>query len=207
MLKLLSSVIICLTLTNSLRAQDDFYFGLKGGVNFSQLRGASMETDGVRIGSHVGIVAHFDLSEKFSLQPEITYSTQGYRINTATGINDNGTTAVYKLNERFDYINIPVLVGFEFARNWTFQMGPQLGISIGNSVDLEIIEGQNDFQLFSLGSLLNTIEFGLGSGFQFDINSFFIQARYIFGLSEVIGLGAANGLFNSNGQVSVGYKF
>ena len=61
--------------------RSDISFGLKGGLNFSMISGD--DTDGLdgRIDFHIGVVNEIPISDKFSFQPEILYSSQGDKMS------------------------------------------------------------------------------------------------------------------------------
>src|SRR5882762_10660775 len=62
-------------------------FGLKGGLNVAtvHVKNSSYNVD-PRISAYAGGLAHIHLSKEFALQPELTFSGQGYKVN-GTGAN------------------------------------------------------------------------------------------------------------------------
>ena len=66
---LLLSTIAILGLCNSIKAQD-VNFGLKTGLNISNLTGGDADRNNI-FNFHVGGFAEFELNEKISLQPEL----------------------------------------------------------------------------------------------------------------------------------------
>ena len=54
------------------------HFGLKGGVNVSQLHfnDAQISSDS-KVGLHFGVLAHIHTSKTWALQPELLYSLEG----------------------------------------------------------------------------------------------------------------------------------
>lgn len=56
-------------------------FGVKGGLNFSTVSGDNTENIDDVTSYNIGVVSEIPLSEKFSFQPEILYSRQGYSFN------------------------------------------------------------------------------------------------------------------------------
>lgn len=89
-------------------------FGLKGGVNFSNLKiGTNSNTDS-RTGFHVGMLSHMHLSRLWALQHEVYFSSQG-----ASYANDK--------KDRLNYINIPLLVQLMPGEGFRLQTGPQIG--------------------------------------------------------------------------------
>ena len=54
-------------------------FGARAGLNLASMTGddAAGDLDG-RTSLHLGVTAEIEISDSFSLQPELTYSGQGY---------------------------------------------------------------------------------------------------------------------------------
>ena len=90
-------------------------YGIKGGVNFSNISNDAADTKAdTKTGFHLGGLAHIHLTRSFAIQPEIVYSTQGAEYSDGK----------LKLN----YINVPVLAQYMFGRGFRLETGPQLGI-------------------------------------------------------------------------------
>ena len=77
MKKLLFIVAIAAFGFTTVNAQEVSY-GAKAGVNFASIWGDDNDEAGIRTSFHVGAVVEIAFSEKFSLQPELVYSSQGY---------------------------------------------------------------------------------------------------------------------------------
>ena len=75
MKKLCLAVIAVLSLTYS-QAQE-VQFGAKAGVNFANLTGDDVDNSDMRTSFHLGVVAEIKINEKFSVQPELLYSSKG----------------------------------------------------------------------------------------------------------------------------------
>ena len=153
----------------SLLPAQNVVFGAKAGGNLATLTGNSDFE--YKFGAQFGAVANIALSLDFSLQPELFYSAQGYRRNE-NGVRETG---------KIDYFNLPVLINFRVAEGFSLQAGPQLGVNIRNEREVEGGIGDNT-ALF-----INDIDFSAALGLQYFFDaSFFAQARYTFGLSEVV---------------------
>ena len=168
MKKLFLFTIAIIGFTFTSQAQS-FKLGLKGGINLSTLNGDAISSniDG-RTGYHIGAVAQLSLAG-FALQPELIYSAQG--------IDDLD----------IDYLNLPVLVKFKFAKIFSLEAGPQFGFAINDSSDL------GDPESFDLSG-------AVGAGVE--ISKFFAQIRYNIGFTDVLkDLDSKNATF----QLSVGH--
>jgi len=158
----------------------DAKFGIKVGVNFSQLHVNTNDfgsgNSDSRTGFFIGGVATIEISEKFHFQPELLYSSEGGD------------------NVAFDYINLPLMGKYYAADGFNLQFGPQLGylLSVDGETDLE---GANRLML------------GLNFGVGYDINeNFFTMARYDLGLSSLVDDSTIDSSQKSF-QIGVGYRF
>ena len=101
-------ITICLILATSITTQAQiFKLGLKGGINYANQNGTTItvnstnyKTDAIT-NYHIGLLAEVKLGERFSIQPEVLYSTQGAKYD-AIGVVDNFTNDV-------GYISIPLM--------------------------------------------------------------------------------------------------
>ena len=81
MKKILLAAVLFIATTTAIQAQF-IQIGVKGGVNFanqtggSDFEGISVDKEGIT-SYHAGLVAELKLLEKFSIQPELLYTTQG----------------------------------------------------------------------------------------------------------------------------------
>jgi len=162
------------------------HFGVKGGANFASLTGSDADGLDGRTSFHFGGVVVIGISEKFAVQPELVYSSQGFKISEF-GFDGTG---------KLDYINIPILADINLSSGFSLQVGPQIGFNITDKFE---IEGQSE----SLDA--ESIDFGLAGGAQFKMESgLFFQARYAMGLSDVASDGTIK---NSVFSLSIGYFF
>ncbi|AUP79075.1 porin family protein [Flavivirga eckloniae] len=156
-------------------------FGFKAGVNFAALSGDSntlgSSLDG-RTGYHIGAVAQLGIAKKFAIQPEVLYSAQGLK------------------DVDVDYINVPVLVKFKFAKFFSVEAGPQLGFVINNDIPKE--SEPKDFNFSGV--------IGVGAEYK----SYFVQLRFTPGGVGKHNLGSSlvgtsSQVQNEMLQISIGY--
>ena len=211
MKKLLFLTAIAVLTFNSSIAQEDtssdegISFGVKVGGNISNTsNGKEISDDGStdnRYGFNVGAVVHIPISEKFSLQPEVVYSQQGFTYSFEFDLDLFGVSdIVYRL----DYINIPIMASYQVVKGLTLQAGPQVGFNINAEVyssDIDLDDG------FNLSESTNTVDFGAGLGAQYELDfGLFFQARYVWGFSNYVDSEDADSS-NRVGSLSVGYFF
>lgn len=162
-------------------------FGAKAGVNFASVTGDDVDSAESRTSFQAGAVVNIGVTELFSVQPEVVFSAQGFKET------DGGVESVLMLN----YINIPVLADFEVAPGLSLQGGPQVGINIGDDVE---VDGTN------VGSLdAESVEVGAAIGAQYKLPvGVFFQARYTIGLTDIVkDISAKNSVLG----VAVGWFF
>jgi hypothetical protein len=170
-------------------------FGIKGGLNMSTVVGGDVDNTKSLVGFHVGGFAEIHVVEKFFIQPELLFSTQGTKFDGPFG-EDYDT----KLN----YLNIPVLAKYYIVdKKFSVEAGPQLGILLSAKAD------DNDIKDFT-----RSVDFGfnLGAGYSFTDN-LSINLRYTIGLSPLFDEDIdSEGEYydsakNSNLALSLAYKF
>jgi hypothetical protein len=178
---------VVLFLVKATFAQRGVDFGLKGGVNFANLKDDANNNTEWRTGWHLGGLAHIHVSRRFAIQPELVYSAQG-----AEYAND-----LVKL--RLNYVNIPVLAQYMFGEGFRLQTGPQFGILASSDMksgntETDIEDGIRNFDFaWSFGSSY-LMRSGLG-----------IDARYSLGLRDISE--ANPDLKNRVWQVGLFYQF
>lgn len=184
------------------QAQEYFNFGIKGGVNFANFTGDDADDADFknRTGFHIGLLAEIMVAEKFALQPEILYSSQGGK----SRFQDFDEFAGEEMDIQFkvDYISVPVMLKYFVVPGLSVGAGPQFSFLVDSEAEASF-EGEeasvditDETEKFDLG-----LAVGLGYGLP---GGFLVQARYVRGFSDVY---SESNLRNSIFQVSVGYKF
>lgn len=187
-------VCICLFSFGGVQAQEFFNFGVKGGVNFATLTGDDADELDVKMktGFHLGVLAEIMISDKFGIQPEVLYSSQGAK-------SDMGDVDV---DLKLDYIAVPVMLKYFVAPGFSLEAGPQFSFLTKSEIEAES-QGdsasqdlKDDTESFDMGAAV-----GLGYGLP---QGFLVQARYVMGFSDVY---TDSDTKNSVIQLSVGWKF
>jgi len=114
-------------------AQAQAKFGIKGGINYSNLSGDLITEDANRskVGFLGGIMANFPLSSDnfVSIQPELLYSQKGYQYQKDQVTIDNATYE-FRGKRNFNYLDLPVLVKINTGPIF-FEAGPQASYLLG----------------------------------------------------------------------------
>ncbi|PKD15887.1 hypothetical protein APR41_11440 [Salegentibacter salinarum] len=179
---LLLAVVTVLGFTN-VKAQE-IEFGAKGGLNFASVSGDNTEGIDVVTSLNFGVLSEIPVSDKFSFQPELMYSGQGYSFN-------ENTIAL-------SYLNLPLMGKYYITKGLSVEAGPQIGFLL--SAKNEETDVKDSFNSFDFG-----VNFGLGYKFDNGLN---FGARYNLGLTDINNLDNSSSK-NKNGvfQLSVGYFF
>lgn len=172
-------------------------FGVKAGVNFSDINGPDVESFNGKTSFHVGAVAEIPVSDNFAVQPELLYSEQGSDYEEESF---DGTVSV-------NYLNIPVMAKFEVAEGLSVEAGPQIGflLSAKDEYDFEGGSEEEDIK-----DQLKGTDFGLNFGLGYKLeNGLNFSARYNLGLSNVNDGDIDDGAEYKNGvfQIGIGFLF
>jgi len=184
-------------------------FGAKAGLNFANLTG-DIEDASMKIGFNLGGFAEIKVSDKFSVQPELLYSTQGAKNETS----EDGFTSESKLN--LSYLNIPIMAKYYVSEKFSLEAGPQIGFLLSAKSKYEFTESDGEGGSISVSGdedvkdSFESIDFGLNLGTAYDFTeNLFAGLRYNIGLSNVAKTesGDDTKINNSVISLSLGYRF
>ena len=177
---ILTAVAVC---AFSFANAQDTKFGAKVALNIATLTGDVGDASSL-VGFQIGAFAEFKISQKFAIQPELMYSTQG-------ASSDSGGDL------KLDYINIPVMAKYYVAKSFSLEAGPQIGFLVSAKADGEDVKDFVKSTDFS---------FNLGAGYDFT-EKLSAGLRYNFGLSNIDDTDSGDSVKNGVFSVSLGYKF
>lgn len=190
----------------------DVKFGVKGGVNFATLTG-DVQNASMKVGFNVGGFAEIKVSEKFSVQPEVLFSTQGAK-DEESGDLGGGTTYKDENKINLAYLNVPIMAKYYVADKFSLEAGPQFGflMSAKNDYTSTTTNGgvtNTESQNVDIKDSTKSVDFGLnfGAGYEFTEN---VSAgvRYNLGLSDISDDNDDNTKVNNSViSLSIGYKF
>ena len=197
----------------------DVKFGAKAGINVATLNNDNKVYDVESITAfHIGVMAEIMLSDKFSFQPELMYSSQGAVESSSINAVDfagEPKSSDYETEYKLDYINLPLMAKYYVTEGLSLEAGPQIGFLLNSEADFkysDTADGTTDSGsgTNNLKDFTSTIDFGLnfGLGYKLD-NGLNFSARYNLGLSNVNDFPGSddNKSKNSVLQVSVGFFF
>lgn len=155
--------------------------GIKAGLNYANFAGTELKTDAIT-SYHAGIVAQIVITDGFSFQPELLYTTQGASYNNVE----------QEIKNELGDISIPAILKIDLNKTFSLELGPQV---------LILLSEKNNFNVEDS----NTFDFSVVGGLGIKVTkSIFVQARYGLGLTEISKDAKAK---NSVVQVSAGILF
>ena len=154
--------------------------GLQGGIafsNLSNLRNAIDFRGGVDTNARTGVIAgpfvRVAINDKAALQTEALFATRGA---TAT----DGTN---ELRIKLTYVDIPILARFRPAGDGPFYVliGPSVNFNVSaKAVDVFPVEAEID-----INDDIKTAEFAVVFGAGVSIRRYFVEGRYLAGLTDI----------------------
>lgn len=161
--------------------------GAKGGINIANITGNNTSSLEPVAAFNFGLMAEIPISQKFSFQPEIMFSGQGYSFEGSDG-------NLVALN----YLNVPLMAKYYVIKGLSIEAGPQIGYLL--SAKNESTDVKDSFKKVDFGA-------NLGVGYKLE-NGLNFGARYNFGLSDINDVSNDSSKFrNSVLQLSIGYFF
>jgi len=187
MKKILLAAVLFIATTATIQAQL-LKIGVKAGVNFASQTGdafpdQNFNKDGIT-SFHAGLVAEVKLLEKFAIQPELLYSTQGATYKFADAQED--------FKNELAYLSVPVMAKIYMTKSLSLEVGPQASFLLSQKDDVRFDDAK-------------TFDFAVNAGLGLKITeSIFLQGRYSLGLTEA----SSNAdIKNSVVQISAGFLF
>lgn len=190
-------------------------FGAKAGLNLSDLSFSHGTDPDSKVGFHLGGFAEIGLTDKFAIQPELVFSTQGGKQEYSENYSEPGYSYSYNEETKYNlsYINLPVIAKFYVIKSLALEAGPQIGFVTGAKAKYEWTEndggdvfsasGERDFKKDIKGT---DFSFNFGASYNFTDN-LFAGLRYNVGLTDIEDTDSPNEVKNSVLSLSVGYKF
>lgn len=169
-------------------------FGIRGGLNATNISFDKLPNRGERYGFHLGIFTEVPLVTDFmTIQPELSYSVKGTSYKPAS--------VSQKLN--MNYVDLLLPVAFKLS-SIDVQVGPFVSYLISTP----------DYTVYNENKVIidafKKFDAGLTAGLSYNFSRMMIGIRYNQGFMDVtkdnarVLLGSGK---NAVGQVSLGYKF
>ncbi|OBX26964.1 outer membrane protein with beta-barrel domain [Gelidibacter algens] len=185
-------------------------FGVKGGVNLSTVAGDDIGDQDLLTSFHLGLFMEIPISERFSFQPEVLYSGQGFTAVTRDESNFFNTDG--NVDYKLSYIQVPLMAKFYLVKGLYAEAGPQFGFKVKEEIDFNSDSDGGDIEIDSDDSQIKDFDtsLALGAGYKFD-NGFSLSARYTYGLTTIVKDDSAflgnSDIKNAVWQFGVGFSF
>ena len=181
-----SKILICTSLVLTFMAftgvkaqQNEPKFGIKGGVNFSNLYTDNVDDNNVLTGFNVGLFAKLPVTNFISIQPEISYTGKGAELVYNNALVSG--TAQFKL----DYIEVPLLLVVNVTKNFNIHAGPYAAYLISGKTTNKSSNGSYNFQDNINTDDFNRFDAGLAGGVGLDLEPVSFGIRYNYGLTKI----------------------
>ena len=163
-------------------------FGIKGGVNLTNMFVNDVSDENMKVGFNAGFFAKLPVTKGFSIQPELLYSSKGAKETYNNFLEGKGE---YRFN--LNYIELPVLAVINVAKNFNVHVGPYISyLAAVNIKDLND-DGTIDEIKELNAENFNRIDYGVAGGLGIDISNITLGARYSYGLHEIGKSGSLSG--------------
>lgn len=179
-------VIIASGITTRLTAQEKMgnmrtkaKFGVKGGVNISNLYTKEVNDENSLIGFNLGLFAKLPVNSMFAIQPEIYYTTKGAK-NTYNNLFANGS-----VKYTFNYVEVPILAVINITKNFNIHGGPYVAYWLSGKVKNESNVTLFNFEDDITTDDYNKIDAGFAAGVGVDVGGASVGLRYNYGLTKV----------------------
>lgn len=152
-------------------------YGVKAGANFYQFGGedgSDIESQKMKVGFNLGGFVNLALSEQFSIQPELLFSSQGTMQKSGEA----------KVTWNLNYINIPVMAQYNTASGFYAETGPEIGFLMSAKAKVKV-DGESDSEDIKDQFKGFNFSWGLGAGYKLS-SGLGIGARYVLGLANII---------------------
>ncbi|WP_166921639.1 outer membrane beta-barrel protein [Flavobacterium poyangense] len=166
--KIVSLLFVCFALVQT-QAQVNFKTGFRTGLNLSTI--SEMHAD-YRTDFYAGAFTEINLTKRYALQPEITYSRQGSD-NVARNYFDEvtKTNKIERRDLKLDYLSLSLINKFTFGPGIQIQFGPSLDILLDDN--LAVRKTRNDL------AFITGVAYRLPSGLTF-------EARFKKGFLDIL---------------------
>lgn len=196
---------------NKSRQKGNLFFGIKSGINLTDLTNNSGPYDEQLIPRfQASLVLRKCLTHVFSFQPELQYSRQGFLIKIN---NSNLSNTSVTRNSVSEYLNLSSLFRFDLGKNQTkfiLMVGPYLGYCINWKNEVSYDNKKINYWVSDWSST-NRIEIGGSVGFGIshsltNNDQIVLDSKLSYGFNGIAkNVGAPNNRNNLYNSFSIGY--
>jgi hypothetical protein len=198
--KLLILFFFLLALSRENNSFAQFSIGIKGGVNFSQLKtdfktqsfGDNLQQSLDTKTGYVGGV-YVRIGSKLFIQPEFIFSAKGGSVNILKG---GSTSSSQTVSIEYTNFDIPVLIGFKIGP-LRLNAGPMASFKISDKGLDEALKAYSS----NVSDSFKNASYGYQAGGGLDLGALSVDLRYEGSLSEVSGNTFNNINFTQKGNL------
>ena len=183
-------IAIGLIFSINLSAQNDFKIGINTGINYPDIRGHEYaKYNNFKVGYLFGVTFDYYLKENLSLKANINYERKIKKLQLTYFDYDAEESGKENFREIYEYINIPILLKYEFGNSKFFaNAGPFFNYLLNNKIEPDYPNDDSD-----VVTELKKIDFGLSLGIGTNIslnekNDITIEIRDDFGIVDTGGV-------------------
>lgn len=191
--------------------------GVHGGVNLSQVMFSPSIRQKFLPGANAGINFRYTEEKHFGFIIEANFEQRGWA--------ENFDEAPFSYSRTINYVQIPFMSHIYFGRRHKFfiNLGPSVSFKTGDSVksnfDYSNVGSVPDFPVHTLQQYgyptKGAVDFGISGGLGGELgitrrHSIYLEARYYFGIANVLPAGRTDHFKSSNPMalsISLGYWF
>ncbi len=216
MKNVLKTLALLLFIATSYSLSAQIAIGPKAGINLATIGGDDAPDDVKSIvGFQFGAAAEISVNEMISVQPELLYFQKGAKAEGSEEI--YGTTIEYTSTQMLNYFEIPLLLKLKFGAEdgprFFATVGPSFGFGLGGKWETETTvngetekdDGDIDFEDDKIKKLDLGASIGAGAEFAAGPGNFFVDVRYLLGLTTTDDSDFDQDVKHRGIGISVGY--
>src|SRR5690606_30482963 len=186
-------LVVAIAATTQLFAQKKVSPGIRAGVNVATLSNinADFKTD-----FYAGGILSLHLGQRYTLQPELTYTRQG--ANNVTFVDDETGEPTGQENVSIQYLSLGVINKFYFVEGFHGLIGPSLDMKIGKNFP------RIDFDDDDYGGVDLGISLGLGYTLPIGLT---VEGRFKTGMLDAFNNDYFLGMFDDPDEISLNRVF
>lgn len=164
-------ILFCLFISPASFCFSQVHIGVKSGINIATTRDLITFPKN-RLGWYAGGFSQILLTNKFFFQPELNFSSKGYRY---VDLSNNQKVAM-----RLNYLEVPLLLGYEIDTKTKIVLGPDFGYL------LKAIDAFNNGTFDATNSFPRKFDFSVAVGVAYNIiRKLGAEVRYCYGFKNM----------------------
>ncbi|MEI9917779.1 MAG: porin family protein [Bacteroidota bacterium] len=177
-------------------------FGIKGGLNVSNLYVKDVDDNNARYGFNGGFYGQIVSTEGFAIQPELLWSTKGSETTYGGIVNS-------KVRYNLNYIDLPVLAVFKLGPSAEIHLGPYFSYLVNANIKYSGNVGNGTDEINR--DNLKSYDWGWSGGLGLNFGAIQIGARYNYGMVKIADSNSAQAVLgnskNSVAQLYIALNF